>query len=244
MSSGVGLSEGSEWEKRCKLDWRQQREQARGQLVRKYDHSEARNYDTMVGTLAEADECAYLADVLEAVALVAGQSVLDVGAGTGALAKVLSRVEGLDITALEPSPAMCELLRRKPELSRVPVVESGCDRDEDRDILAAASFDAIVSRQVVNSLFDPLTAFRNWAHWLKPGGHVVVIEGVYGRDGWTGIWAEEVDQIPLSACQSLATIPYLLESIGLRVEYVDWMSRTNRLPATRTKRYLVVARKP
>ncbi len=102
MSSGVGLSEGSEWEKRCKLDWRQQREQARGQLVRKYDHSEARNYDTMVGTLAEADECAYLADVLEAVALVAGQSVLDVGAGTGALAKYSRESKGSKLPHWNP----------------------------------------------------------------------------------------------------------------------------------------------
>lgn len=226
------------------MNWRESRERFRGRLVDKYDSSEAKNYDTFVGTLSEEDEQAYLADLLDAAPLTAGQSVLDVGAGTGALTKILKRVDGINVTALEPSPDMCQLLRAKPSLANVSIIQSGCDRQEDRDSLAEASLDAILSRQLVNSLFDPLTAFRNWHAWLKPGGRVFVIDGIYGRDGWTGVWAEEVDQIPLSACQSLATIPYLLESVGFQVDHVDWMNRTNRLKSTRTKRYLVVATKP
>ena len=99
-----------------------------------------------------------------------------------------------------------------------------------------------MSRQLVNGLYDPLAAFRNWRHWLKPGGAVVVIEGLYGRSAWSGIWAEEVDQLPMSACQSTAMIPYLLEQAGFHVETSSLMETVNARPTTATARYAVVAR--
>jgi hypothetical protein len=96
----------------------------------------------------------------------------------------------------------------------------------------------------VNGLFDPLCAFRHWQRWTKPAGVVVVIDGLYGRDGWTGRWAEEVDVLPLSASQSMASTPYLLEACGFVVEAVERMTAVNALSTTRTPRYLVVASKP
>jgi hypothetical protein len=97
---------------------------------------------------------------------------------------------------------------------------------------------------VVNTLFDPLQAFRHWLHWLKPGGAAGVIDGLYGRDGWPSLREEEVDVLPLSALQSLATVPYLLEASGFRVERVQRMASVNALPTTRTPRYVVLARRP
>ncbi len=226
------------------MNWSQSREEYRQRLVNKYDASEATRYESYLGSLAREDEQAYLADMEMACSFRCGQKVLDVGAGTGALTKILTQVAGLQLTAMEPSLPMLELLRAKPELAEVKTVHSGCDRSADRSIFPESSFDIIVSRQVVNSLFDPLVAFENWLHWLKPRGRVLVIDGVYGRDGWTGVWEEEVDVIPLSACQSLATVAYLMESVGFEVDSVGWMPSTNKLPATRTKRYLVAATKP
>jgi hypothetical protein len=54
----------------------------------------------------------------------------------------------------------------------------------------------------------------------------------------------EVDLRPLSACQSMATMPYLLEKVGFQIEAVELMTATNKLPATRTTRHVVVASKP
>ena len=125
----------------------------------------------------------------------------------------------------------------------VVTVEGFCDNIGDRHHFNAAQFGAIVSRQLVNGLFDPLTAFRNWHYWLSPDGAVVVIDGVYGRSSWTGIWQEDVDVLPLSSCQSTALAPYLLEIAGFRIETVRWMEAVNKLPSTRTQRYVVVARK-
>ena len=53
----------------------------------------------------------------------------------------------------------------------------------------------------------------------------------------------EVDVLPLSATQSTASVAYLLEAAGFKVEAVRWMDAVNALPSTRTARYVVVARK-
>jgi SAM-dependent methyltransferase len=136
---------------------------------------------------------------------------------------------------------MLALLRSQAELAHVTTVAGFCDGVEDAGQFAAGAFDVVASRQLVNGLFDPLTAFRNWRRWLKPGGAALVIDGFYGRDAWRGPWEAEIDVLPLSACQTLAAVPYLLESVGFRVKAVEHMSAVNALPVTRAPRYIVVA---
>jgi RimJ/RimL family protein N-acetyltransferase/SAM-dependent methyltransferase len=225
--------------------WSEARAAAQGRHAARYDESEARSYAGQpgLGTLSEDEQDAHLADILRVCPLQEGMRVLDVGAGTGALTGILMRAPGLALTALEPSPAMLAHLRGRPELSRVTVVAGHCDDAGDVDRFDASSFDVVAARQVVNGLFDPLMAFRHWHRWLRPGGAVVVIEGLYGRDAWRGAWSAEVDVLPLSAVQTMATVPYLLESIGFRVEAVERMRAVNALPVTRTPRYVVVARR-
>jgi SAM-dependent methyltransferase len=139
---------------------------------------------------------------------------------------------------------MLALLRTKPELGAVKCVQGFCDSLEDRDQFDEAQFNVIAARQLVNGLFDPLVAFENWFHWLIPGGAVIAIDGFYGRAAWLEMFEEEVDLLPLSACQSMATMPYLLEKVGFQIASVNLMTETNKMPATRTTRYVVVAKKP
>lgn len=108
----------------------------------------------------------------------------------------------------------------------------------------AESFDLIASRQLANCLFDPLAAFRNWYSWLRPGGAVVVMDGLFDRHDWSEKWEGVVDTLPLSACRTTATVPYLLENTGFRIDFVGLMDHTNALPSTRTQRYMVAATKP
>jgi len=227
------------------MDWHERRIAARRRAVGKYDAAEAQAYGKLqgLGWLTADEERAYLDDLRPSLQLAPGASVLDVGAGTGVMCSLLRRLPGIELTALEPSAAMLALLQAKPELANVRVINGFCDEPQDCDRFEAAQFDAIVSRQVVNGLFDPLLAFRHWHHWLKPAGTVVVIDGLYGRDGWPGRWEEEVDALPLAASQSMASTPYLLEACGFHVEVAERMATVNALPTTRTPRYLVVARK-
>ena len=51
------------------------------------------------------------------------------------------------------------------------------------------------------------------------------------------------DVLPVSACESMACTPYLLEACGFDIEAVELMVATNQLQCTRTKRYVVLARK-
>lgn len=226
------------------MNWKELRKSAREGYVAKYDANEAAAYDEYVGTLTRADEAAYLSDLQQVFSFEDRMHVLDAGAGSGTLSKILLQAADISLTALEPSPAMLDLFRKKPELHSVNCVEGFCDGLEDRAHFAEAQFDVIASRQLINGLFDPLVAFENWFYWLKPGGSAIVIDGFYGRDAWMKMFEKEVDLLPLSACQSMATVPYLLEKVGFEIQSVNLMSATNKMPATRTTRYVVVARKP
>lgn len=227
------------------MDWHERRAAARRRAVGKYDAAEAQAYGEQqgLGWLTADEESAYLTDLSRVVHLASGANVLDVGAGTGVMCSILRRLPGIELTALEPSTAMLAILKTKAQLANVRAINGFCDEAQDHDRFDAERFDAIVSRQVVNGLFDPLLAFRHWHHWLKPAGIVAVIDGLYGRDGWAGRWEEEVDALPLSASQSMASTPYLLEACGFRIEAVERMATVNALPTTRTPRYVVIARK-
>jgi SAM-dependent methyltransferase len=227
------------------MDWHERRGAARRRAVGKYDVAEAQAYAAVqgLGWLTAAEENAYLTDLDGVVQFVPGACVLDVGAGTGVMCSILRRLPGIELTALEPSAAMLAQLQAKPELANVRAILGFCDEPHDRDRFGEGQFDVIVARQVVNGLYDPLLAFRHWHHWLRPAGVVVVIDGLYGRDGWPGRWEEEVDALPLSATQSMASIPYLLEASGFHIAAVERMTTVNALPTTRTPRYVVVARK-
>jgi SAM-dependent methyltransferase len=228
------------------MDWQASRAAARRRHAARYDTTEARAYASQqgLGWLDAGEQLAYLADLARVISWRDGYRVLDAGAGTGTLAALLRPLPGLELSALEPSPAMLDVLRRREGLDGVHAVLGSCDQPDDARHFAASAFDVIAARQVVNGLFDPLVAFRNWYGWLKPDARVVVVEGAYGRGAWRGAWEEEVDVLPLAATQSLATVPYLLEAAGFEVEAVDWMTRVNALPSTLTPRYMVVARRP
>jgi SAM-dependent methyltransferase len=209
-----------------------------------YDIDKATQYNVGVDVMGDADHLACVADLQQCVHFTNTMAVLDAGSGTGALCLALVRIPGLKITALEPSLPMIDLLKTRPELHHVNTVQGFCDHAEDESLFVPETFDLIASRLLVNNLFDPLAAFRNWNHWLRPGGVVVVMDGLFDRCDWKGEWSGIVDHLPLAACRTTATVPYLLEQVGFHIEHVGLMAHTNAMPLTKTKRYIVVASKP
>lgn len=225
------------------MSYRQNYAASRARYLAAYDAEEAQKYDAWVTSLTQADHKACLDDINQRFRLTSGQELLDAGAGTGALSLSISMVPGVHITALEPCPPMLDKLRKKPELQEVVTVQGFCDHVSDRSHFGAEQFDIVASRQLANCLYDPLAAFRNWHYWLRPSGVAIVMDGLYDRADWSGRWDGMVDVLPLSACRTTATVPYLLEQVGFRVDHVGLMEATNALPSTRTSRYMVVAKK-
>ncbi|MEZ6082355.1 MAG: methyltransferase domain-containing protein, partial [Pirellulaceae bacterium] len=185
---------------------------------------------------------ACLEDIAQVFALEAGMSVLDAGAGTGAMCRMLMRIGGLKLTALEPSTLMMQKFVSKPELSSVRICKGFCDSPDDMSLFPPDYFDVIISRQLANGLYDPLAAMANWRHWLKPLGTVLIIDGFYSRSAWASLDTDFADCLPLAANQSLVTVPYLLEIAGFTVTHAGMMQATNALLSTRTAKYLVVAK--
>ena len=96
-----------------KSTWRVTQSESRSRYLEKFDQSEVDAYESWILQLTDEDDEACLRDISQHVQFHEGMSVLDVGAGTGALSKTLSRVPGLTITVLEPSPLMLARLSSK-----------------------------------------------------------------------------------------------------------------------------------
>jgi SAM-dependent methyltransferase len=101
------------------------------------------------------------------------QAVLDLGAGTGKLTRVLVAL-GLDVVAVEPSEQMAAFLREA-----VPGVQVQPGTAEAIP-LADRSVDAVVAGQAFH-WFDPERALAEIARVLRPGGRLGLVWNV--RDG-------------------------------------------------------------
>jgi SAM-dependent methyltransferase len=115
-----------------------------------------------------------LALLLARLGLVGGESVLEVGCGTGALTLPLAAAVGEhgSIVAIDISEPMLRVARQRVEergLQRV-TLQLG-----DAQVFAfeRAAFDLATSRMGVMFFADPTTAFRNIGAAVKPGGRLV-----------------------------------------------------------------------
>ena len=106
-----------------------------------------------------------------------GASVLDVGAGTGALSLLAAEL-GYVVTALDLSEGMLSKARAKAEANGVELTFVVGPAAEP----PAGPFDAVIERHVVWTMPDPVTVLRAWRDVMVPGGRLVLFEGVWGAD--------------------------------------------------------------
>jgi SAM-dependent methyltransferase len=104
-----------------------------------------------------------------------GAKVLDVGAGTGALALLAAEL-GFRVTALDLSPGMLAQAERKAK-------ERGLEQRIGFAVGSAAEppagpFDAVMERHVLWTLPDPVVALRAWR---EVADRLVLFEGVWGE---------------------------------------------------------------
>jgi ubiquinone/menaquinone biosynthesis C-methylase UbiE len=106
-----------------------------------------------------------------------GADVLDVGCGTGSLALVLAG-QGHRVTGVDLSPAMVEQAQRKlADHSATVLVGDAADPP-----VRGSRFDVVLCRHLLWTLPNPIAALRRWVGLLRPGGHLVLIEGRWGSE--------------------------------------------------------------
>ena len=97
-----------------------------------------------------------------------GRRVLDVGASTGFLARVLTE-RGCTVTGIEIDP---DSARQAEEFCEKVIVGNVEELDLDAE-LGDETFDVLVFGDVLEHLKDPLLALERFKTFLNPGGHVV-----------------------------------------------------------------------
>ncbi|MFD5099643.1 methyltransferase domain-containing protein [Streptomyces albidochromogenes] len=104
--------------------------------------------------------------------------VLDLGCGTGSLS-LLAVEQGHRVTGVDRSPRMVDLARIKLAGKPAEILVG----DAHRPPVGERRFDVVMARHVLWLLPDAGAALRHWCSLLKPGGRLLLIEGVWGGEG-------------------------------------------------------------
>ena len=111
--------------------------------------------------------------------------VAEMGCGTGTLTVLLAD-EGYAVDGVDFSPEMLRRAEVKAEgREQVRFVEG----DASRPPLDDAGYDVVLSRHVLWAMSDPADALRRWAGLLRPGGRLVLVEGLWSNGA--GLRAEQ-----------------------------------------------------
>ena len=98
--------------------------------------------------------------------------ILDIGCGAGFFGILLGQKHS--VTGIDLTPEMIEAARALAAAERSIMDAEALD-------FADASFDAIISRNVMWNLPHPETAYREWLRVLKPGGLLLNYDAEYAR---------------------------------------------------------------
>ena len=175
----------------------------------------ADSYDRFMGrySVLLAPQLASLA------AVAAGQRVLDVGCGPGALTAELVRLLGPDgVTAVDPSEQFVAAARERH--AGVTVEQAGAEKLPFPD----DSFDASLAQLVVHFMTDPVAGLREMARVTRDDGVVAACVWDYagGTSPLSSFWdaareldPDVVDESKLAGARA-GHLPELFEAAGLR----------------------------
>ncbi|HTZ63872.1 MAG TPA: class I SAM-dependent methyltransferase [Solirubrobacteraceae bacterium] len=149
-----------------------------------------RRYDLLSALLSFGQDPRWRRALVDALAPVAGQRVLDVATGTGMVAaELLARGDCL-VTGLDQSPEMLAAARARfaarPELSeRVRLIEGEAEQLP----FADDSFDALTFTYLLRYVDDPAATLCELARVVRPGGRIASLEfGVPPRARARAAW--------------------------------------------------------
>jgi ubiquinone/menaquinone biosynthesis C-methylase UbiE len=181
-------------------------------------HSEARYYDLLAWLLTLGRERAFRERLTKLVGLQPGESVLDVGCGTGTLAVTAKRRVGPAgvVVGIDASPEMIERAKRKAR-------KAGVDVRFETAIVEAlpfpdASFDVVFSTLMLHHLPRPVReqSAREMRRVIKPEGRVVAVDFATPARERKGLLAG----LHRHGHMALRDIVGLLSEAGLRVKEI------------------------
>jgi ubiquinone/menaquinone biosynthesis C-methylase UbiE len=158
----------------------------------------------------EAQHQAWL-DLLRDVAGPPPLKALDVGCGTGFLA-IRTAELGHTAVGIDLSEEMLAEARRKTGGIGLPVTFQRGDAEAPPP--DGAPYDVILERHVIWTLPQPREALRAWQALLRPGGLLILIEGIFEMSDRT-IYSQLEAQLPLYGGRSGEELATLLEAEGL-----------------------------
>ncbi len=147
------------------------REEDRRAWVGEQFDKTAADYDRIESILGLGTGSWYRGKILEWAGLQPGMRVLDVGMGTGLVAKHAARLVGDPslVTGVDPSPGM---IRSAKLPNGVTVIEGRAERIP----LADASYDFLSMGYALRHISDLSVAFAEFHRVLKPGGQLCILE--------------------------------------------------------------------
>jgi len=175
-----------------------------------YFNEVAQNWDTMrSGFFPEAVRDQALA----AAAVEPGALAADIGAGSGFITEALLKT-GARVVAVDPSPAMLDVMRGKFEGQAIRLELGGAD---DRLPLEDASVDYVFGNMVLHHVENPPQAIREMVRLLRPGGKLVITD----LDSHTFTFLREEQHDRWMGFER-ADVQQWFAPAGLREVRVDW----------------------
>lgn len=135
-----------------------------------WDHEAARFDDEPDHGLADPETREAWRDLLVSVLPAAPARVADLGCGTGTLTRLLVD-QGYAVDGVDFSPEMVARARVKVPEAQIVVGDAA------EPPLERSAYDVVLSRHVLWALPDPAAALARWVGLLRPGGHLVLVEG-------------------------------------------------------------------
>ena len=180
-------------------------------IVSRYWSGRAAGFDLGAshGILNEAQHHAWLT-LLQQVAGPPPLKVLDVGCGTGFLAMRMAEL-GHTALGIDLSAEMLAEAQRKADSSGLAVTfRLG---DAEAPPADDAPYDVIVERHVIWTLPQPSEAIHAWHTLLKPGGVLMLIEGIFEMSDRT-VYQHIEAHLPLYGGRPGEELTALLETEG------------------------------
>jgi ubiquinone/menaquinone biosynthesis C-methylase UbiE len=167
-----------------------------------------------------------LGEYLDAMDVDSANTVLDMGCGTGMVARTIARRAHFSgrVTGIDLSPYLVEAAKRLADeegLGTRVEFRSGDTRDLD---IPDGRFDAVVAHTLVSHVQEPLTVLKELGRVVKPGGLIAIFDGDYASMTFAlddPVQSKRYDEALITAVVTsprvMRQMPRLIEQAGLEM---------------------------